>query len=257
VIENEINILTNQLILFSAARTVDNVPTAQLDYSWDWGDGSIDSGVGVYEYAHEWGDISGTQVSYNLTLTVSDGINTGIKEITVNVNNRIPFQIFSDNLSTYTYTAIVMPDVFADDDGTIVAYEWSFPEGVNLEGGVSDRTDDFTSTTSNSANPMPAWDAPGLKSVGLLVTDDDGSQVSTTLSVMVHNQLPVSDFIVRTTATTGSSTIDFRVEDGQVDTPYTFDGRESFDPDGTIGDSHQILPSTGRSQTAHSEIAHR
>ena len=76
VIENEINILTNQLILFSAARTVDNVPTAQLDYSWDWGDGTVDSGVGAYEYAHEWGDISGTQVSYNLTLTVSDGINT-------------------------------------------------------------------------------------------------------------------------------------------------------------------------------------
>jgi PKD repeat protein len=57
---------------------------------------------------------------------------------------------------------------------------------------------------------------------------------------MVHNQLPVGDFIVRTTATSGSSTIDFRVEDGQVDTPYTFDGRDSFDPDGTVGDSSDL-----------------
>jgi PKD repeat protein len=240
VIENEINILTNQLILFSAARTVDNVPSNQLEFSWDWGDGSSDSAVGGYEYAHEWGDISGTLVSYNLTLTVFDGVNTGIKEIIVNVNNRIPIQIFSDNLSTYTYTALVMPDVFTDDDGSIIAYAWSFPSGVNLDGGVSDRTDDFTQTTSNSANPMPAWDSPGLKTVQLTVTDDDGSSVNTTLSVMVHNQLPVGDFIVRTTATSGSSTIDFRVEDGQVDTPYTFDGRDSFDPDGTVGDSSDL-----------------
>ena len=240
VIENEINILTNQLILFSAARTVDNVPSNQLEFSWDWGDGSSDSAVGGYEYAHEWGDISGVLVSYNLTLTVFDGVNTGIKEIIVNVNNRIPIQIFSDNLSTYTYTALVMPDVFTDDDGSIIAYAWSFPSGVNLDGGVSDRTDDFTQTTSNSANPMPAWDSPGLKTVQLTVTDDDGSSVNTTLSVMVHNQLPVGDFIVRTTATSGSSTIDFRVEDGQVDTPYTFDGRDSFDPDGTVGDSSDL-----------------
>ena len=240
VIENEINILTNQLILFSAARTIDNVPSNQLEFSWDWGDGSIDSGLGEYEFAHEWGDISGTMVSYNLTLTVSDGVNTGIKEITVIVNNRIPFQIFSDNLSTFTYTAIVMPDVFADDDGTIVAYTWNFPEGVNLDGGLTDRTDGFTETLSNNANPMPAWDSPGLKTVELTVIDDDGSEVTTTLNVMVHNQLPVGDFIVRTTATTGSSTIDFRVEDGEVDTPYTFDGRDSFDPDGTVGDSSDL-----------------
>ena len=97
------------------------------------------------------------------------GINTGIKEIVVNVNNRIPFQIFSDNLSTNTYTALVMPDVFTDEDGMIVAYAWSFPEGVNLDGGISDRNDDFTQTTSNSANPMPGWDTPGLKTVELLL----------------------------------------------------------------------------------------
>ena len=240
VIENEINILTNQLILFSAGRTVDNVPSDQLQFSWDWGDGTMDMGTGAYTVAHEWGDISGTIVSYNLTLTVSDGINTGIKEIVVNVNNRIPFQIFSDNLSTNTYTALVMPDVFTDEDGMIVAYAWSFPEGVNLDGGISDRNDDFTQTTSNSANPMPGWDTPGLKTVELMVTDDDGSSVNTTLRIMVYNQLPVGDFIVRTTATTGSSNIDFRMEDGQVDTPYTFDGRDSFDPDGTVGDSSDL-----------------
>ena len=46
----------------------------------------------------------------------------------------------------------------------------------------------------------------------------------------------MTDFIVKTT-TSGTSIIDFRVEDGQVETPYTFDGRDSFDPDGIVGDS--------------------
>jgi PKD repeat protein len=45
---------------------------------------------------------------------------------------------------------------------------------------------------------------------------------------------------VRTTASTGSELIDFRATDGQVDTPYTFDGRNSFDPDGTVGDSSDL-----------------
>ena len=56
---------------------------------------------------------------------------------------------------------------------------------------------------------------------------------------MVLNQIPVADFIVKTT-TSGTSIIDFRVEDGQVETPYTFDGRDSFDPDGTVGDSSDL-----------------
>ena len=27
-----------------------------------------------------------------------------------------------------------MPDIFVDDDGTIVSYEWNFLDGVNLDG---------------------------------------------------------------------------------------------------------------------------
>ena len=179
--------------------------------------------------------------SYDLTLTVSDGINTGVKNIEVIVNNRIPYQIFTENLSTSTYNSIVMPDVFKDDDGSIVAYSWFFPDGVNLGGGVTDRSDDFTQTTSSQPNPMPSWDTPGFKTAELTVTDDDGSSVSTTLSIRVLNQNPVADFVVKTTSS-GTSLIDFRVEDGQVETPYTFDGRDSFDPDGTEADDTFAAP---------------
>lgn len=239
LIQEEVSILTNQMILFSASLTNDNVPTQNLSFQWNWGDGTNDGGIGMYEAPHEWGDINGLNVTYNLTLTVSDGINIGVKSILVNVNNRVPFQIFSENLSTFTYTAIVMPDVFKDSDGSLVSYAWFFPEGVNLDGGVTDRDDEFTLTTSNVPNPVPSWDTPGVKSAELTVMDDDGSSVTATLSITVLNQMPVADFIVKTT-TSGTSIIDFRVEDGQVETPYTFDGRNSFDPDGTVGDSSDL-----------------
>jgi len=239
VIEDQVSILTEQLILFSASLTYDNVPTQNLTFEWNWGDGDIDSGVGLFQAPHEWGDINGVNASYDLTLTVFDGINTGVKSIEVIVNNRIPYQIFTENLSTSTYNSIVMPDVFKDDDGSIVAYSWFFPDGVNLGGGVTDRSDDFTQTTSSQPNPMPSWDTPGFKTAELTVTDDDGSSVSTTLSIRVLNQNPVADFVVKTTSS-GTSLIDFRVEDGQVETPYTFDGRDSFDPDGTVGDSSDL-----------------
>ena len=48
VIENEMTLLTDQRILFSAGRTVDNVPIANLEFFWDWGDGTTDAGFGAY-----------------------------------------------------------------------------------------------------------------------------------------------------------------------------------------------------------------
>jgi PKD repeat protein len=240
VIETEISIMTNQKILFSAGRTADNVPTENLQFDWNWGDGTSQSGVGMYSAHHEWGALNSTNETYNLTLSVSDGINLGTKSINVTVNNRVPVQIWSENMTTYTYTPMVMPDVFKDYDGQIVSYAWSFPDGVNLNGGSLDRTDDFTTTSSAQSNPIVGWDNPGLMTVQLTVTDDDGSSSTAQFYVTVLNQMPVSDFLVRTTASTGSELIDFRATDGQVDSPYTFDGRNSFDPDGTVGDSSDL-----------------
>ena len=118
VVADRIEIFTNQRIIFSAYQTADNVPLENLDFEWDWGDGSpVTSGTGLYTANHEWGDVVGPNQTYILTLTVSDGINIGQKTIEIVVNNRLPYQIFSDVLTTYTYTPLLMPDVFTDDDG--------------------------------------------------------------------------------------------------------------------------------------------
>jgi len=225
------------MIQFSASRTIDNVPIQNLVFQWDWGDGTFDNGQGVYVTQHQWGAIDTEVQAYNLTLSVFDGFNTGSKNITVFVNNRVPYQIFSENLTTYTYTSVTMPDVFVDDDGTIVTYEWNFAEGVNLNGGITDRGDDFVQTSSDSPYPAPSWNNPGVKSVSLKVTDDDGSESTAQLFVNVLNQVPVADFTVRATTDGDTVAIDFRAEDGFVDIPYTFDGISSYDIDSATGDS--------------------
>ena len=240
VIEESISLMTNQRILFSAGRSVDNVPIENLYFEWDWGDGTVDSGIGAYLQQHEWGDIQAENETFTLTLSVSDGMNTGIKEIEVTINNRLPIQIYSDQLSTSTYIPLQMPNIFVDDDGEIVSYLWTFEDGVYLGSKAPTRTDDFMMTTSIEANPYVSWDTPGQKSVTLQVTDDDGSQVTAQLYVNVYNQQPIAQFSIRTSTTSGSVPVDFRSEDAKIDTAYTFDGRLSMDPDGQIGDSSDI-----------------
>ena len=242
VIADRIEILTNQRIIFSAYQTADNVPLEFLDFEWDWGDGTpVTSGIGQYTANHEWGDVVGPNQTYILTLTVSDGVNIGQKTIEIIVNNRIPYQIFSDELTTYTYTPLLMPDVFTDDDGENLSLGWVFQDGVNLDGIEVDRNDDFSSTSSAALYPAPAWNTPGMKNVTVTVTDEDGGVSIAELRVNVINQLPVANYIVKESGANGNPQIDFLVSDAQVNVPYTFDGRTSFDVDGTTGTYNDLI----------------
>ena len=241
IIVDNLTILTGQIIQFSADRTTDNVPNSNLQFTWDWGDGDFESGKGVTQTYHLWADGLTAVTVYNLTLTVNDGVNTASKIIEIIVNNRAPGQIFSDLIITETLTATLMPDVFEDVDGEIVGWTWAFEEGVNLDGGTVDRTDLFVDMMSAGQNPMVAWSTPGVKNVNLTVTDNDGVTASAQIMVQVMNQLPVSQFTVRDSGSSGSPIIDFRIEDGKVEVPYTFDGRSSYDPDGMVGDSSDLI----------------
>ncbi len=240
VLTDNLSILTGQIIQFSAERTTDNVPISHLEFTWDWGDGDIEGGKGVSKAFHLWQDGLTAVTTYNLTLTVSDGVNSASTSIEIIVNNRAPGQIYSDLIFTETFTPTMFPTIFSDVDGEIVGWNWEFDEGVNLDGGLVDRTDLFVDMLTTEESPMVAWSTPGTKLVNLTVTDNDGAQSSAQISVKVFNQAPVAQFDVRDSSSTGSPIIDFRVEDGQVDVPYTFNGRDSYDPDGQIGDSTDL-----------------
>ncbi|MEE2747732.1 MAG: PKD domain-containing protein [Candidatus Thermoplasmatota archaeon] len=213
------SLLTSQRVQFSAAQTQDNVPLSQLVFTWDFGDGTILSGMGLYDVSHEWDIGSSGGTPYNLTLTVFDGTHTANMSVTILIQNRVPRQIWFDDLQTTTLTPLIMPMVFTDDDGTIMETEWWFDEDVNFDGGVVNMppASSFSSNHSTDANPLPAWLTPGWKNITIIATDDAGDSSMAVIQVEVLNQRPVAIFP--------------RPNDGDTDTIYTFVS-SSFDPDG-------------------------
>jgi len=217
VISDELVLLTNQRVQFSARGTTDNVPNEELMFTWDWGDGDVESAKGMVEAGHSWVDGSADGIVYTLTLTVDDGLHEVEHAIYIKVLNRLPEQIYDEPLQTSTLTPLTMPTVFEDSDGMIVEYHWYFEGGVNMDGSGMTLTSDYSFTESMLQNPVVGWIEPGLKNVTLQVTDDDGNSSTTLLRVQVFNQRPVAVFS--------------RPSDGTVETQYNFVS-ESFDPDG-------------------------
>ena len=216
-IQDELVLQTNQRVQFSAFGTYDNVPVSKLFFSWDWGDGSTNSGIGLFEVGHSWIDGSGEGTVYSLELLVSDGHQTSQETVMVRVLNREPSQIFSGNLEALAITPLAMPEVFEDEDGIIVEYRWTFEGGVNLEGHGVSLASDFSETSSVEASPIVSWKEPGMKNVSLEVVDDDGNSSIAYLEVEILNQRPVALFE--------------RPSDGEVGDAYIFSS-SSFDPDG-------------------------
>ena len=216
-IEGELIIQTGQRVQFSSFGTTDNVPLSKLFFVWDWGDGSTDSGVGLFEVGHSWVDGSAEGTVYSAELTVSDGNQASQKSLMVKVLNRVPRQVFSEDLQTYAVTPLALPNVFVDDDGIIVEFRWSFDEGVSIGEEMISLSSDFSETSSFEENPVVGWREPGIKNITLEVTDDDGNSTIAHLEVEVLNQRPVALFE--------------RPRDGNIGDAYIFISA-SFDPDG-------------------------
>ncbi len=227
------SLLTSQRIQFSSARTEDNVPLNQLTFTWDFGDGTILNGQGLYEVSHEWAVGSANGTEYILTLYVDDGTHVSNMSVSIMIQNRVPRQIWYENLETTTLTPLSLPTVFIDDDGTIVTTEWFFDENVNLDGGIVTLSSPFMENQSQEANPSVAWSTPGWKNVTVYATDDAGNVSMATLQIEVLNQRPVAIFP--------------RPSDGTTNTMYSFLS-SSFDPDGNSGNMSHNWTITGIEQ---------
>ena len=100
VVSEELVLLTNQQVMFSALGTTDNLPLEELYFEWNWGDGEIESGVGLFESSHSWVDGSAEGIVYTLSLLVSDGIHEVEHSIFIKILNRVPQQIYDAQLQT-------------------------------------------------------------------------------------------------------------------------------------------------------------
>lgn len=111
---------------------------------------------------------------------------------------------------TITFTAADS----TDPDGTIVAYRWKLQ---NQDGVV-------VHTYESAAPGGPTWQFPtaGQYSVVLSVTDDEDATSTTYKRIDAQNRTPTA--VIAVTPTVGQAGV----------TEFAFNGRGSFDPDGSI-----------------------
>jgi PKD repeat protein len=189
-------------VTFDGSGSVDPDGTI-LSYDWDFGDGNTGTGVSP---THVYASIGAYTVS--LSVTDNDGATdsaTTAADITEVINtppvadpngpySEIPFSPVSfDGSGSF------------DSDGTIVSYDWDFDGGI----------------TGTGINPTHEYTSPGIYSVTLTVTDDDGATDSAITTAIISTIVPpVSD-------PNGPYT-------GIALFALTFDGSGSYDSDGTI-----------------------
>jgi len=152
---------------FDASGSTDD--SAIVNYSWDYGDGNIGSGVTAnYTYA-----AAGT---YTVTLTVTDDTSAADSTshaVTVSEPpaNTPPtaFFTFSCNGLTCEFNASG-----STDDGAIVSYSWDYGDG---------------NTGSGMVPPLGhTYSTPDIYPVTLTVTDDDGAPDTATAQIQTKNK---------------------------------------------------------------------
>ncbi|MGP5680072.1 PKD domain-containing protein [Glutamicibacter arilaitensis] len=137
----------------------------ELEYAWDFGDGTEASGP---EAAHEYAE-PGT---YEVTLVVTDehgATGTVANSVQVKVPNTAPeaaFESTVDGLAA-TFSAAASQDA----DGQIVSWEWDFGDG----------------TTGTGAEAMHQYSSSGTKTVTLTVTDNEGATGTASSEVTVQD----------------------------------------------------------------------
>ena len=114
-------VFSGETIRFDASASYDPDGTI-VSYSWDFGDGTIGTGV-IVDHVYADNGI------YTVTLTVTDNDDaTGSATASKNVSNRAPVASFTESATVVAQGETISFDASGsyDPDGTIVAYLWDF-----------------------------------------------------------------------------------------------------------------------------------
>ena len=165
-------IKTNTTILFNASFSYD-LDGSIVNYTWDFGDGSVAYGkVVTHAYAED-----GT---YNVTLTIKDDygdVNQTYME--VNTLNKMPVANFDFSPKTPTdLEEVQFMDLSYDLDGYIDGYIWVFGDG----------------NISYEQNPRHRYGDDGTYNVKQIVIDNGGSYAIITKQITVYNVGPTANF---------------------------------------------------------------
>jgi hypothetical protein len=167
-------------ITFDASESDDvDGPTA-LTFLWDFDDGNTSSDeITAHQFAQKG--------IYNVTLLVSDGISNDTDWIIITILNRNP--IINDVSITPTSPGIGEDVIFnvsaSDEDGIIFEYYWDFGDGNDYSENAS-----FAGDGTFDGEAKHSYAARSTYPVTVTVTDDDGAQNTTQVSVVIANSPP-------------------------------------------------------------------
>ena len=194
----------NTWVRFDGTSSSDSDGTI-VNYAWNFGDGSTDSGSSVW---HRFGT-AGTHV-VTLTVTDDDGAgDTMTQAVQVGALNQAPSAAWAATPSNPAVNEWMQFDATAsaDPDGSIASYAWNFGDGTTDMGSVV----------------WHRFGAAGTYAVTLTVTDDDGATDTATATIQVGptNQPPVAAYSYSPT-------------NPSVNAWVQFDATASTDADGSI-----------------------
>ncbi|OQX23849.1 MAG: hypothetical protein BWK80_23795 [Desulfobacteraceae bacterium IS3] len=183
-----------------------------IEYSWDFGDGSVGTGVSpVHVYQNP-----GT---YTVRLTVTDNSGTSSSrasdEMTVTVNHLPIADAGPDRVAVPGQSLVFDGSGSVDPDGEIKSYEWNFGDGTKAQG----------------ATVTHRYEKSGAFNVLLTVYDNSGHEGAASFdnATVTVNEAPVALARVQL-ANRQSSAVNI-VSPGEK---VVFDGKQSYDPDGKI-----------------------
>ncbi len=166
-----------------AAKTFENI-TFSLDVSnlagllseieWSFGDGT--SAVKGASVGHEFKE-NGT---YEVTVRIAYSGQTATAKVSVSIANRAPVANISISSAPphYSNKAIELTGVASGDmDGTLVSYYWEFGDGE----------------TDNGTSVSHKFVSPGVFTVKLTVTDNDGETGVASLNITVEKDLIITN----------------------------------------------------------------
>ncbi len=197
---------TLEEILFDGSRSFDSDGHI-MNYTWDFGDGGVGYGKFTSNVYQDNGD-------YIVKLRVTDDSgSTGIHEISVQVQNRLPVALLkTEQTEVNTNDEVTFnAEDSSDLDGSILEYYFDFGDGSN-SGWIN------TPTTSHIYS-----DGTMEYTVKLNVKDDDGdiNENNAKLEITVNNRVPIAELSVDLIEA-------FTYED------ITFNAALSIDTDGDI-----------------------
>lgn len=216
--------LTGEQVELNASGSTDPDGDPIARYEWDLdGDETFERDQGTTALLTTQFATIGTR-TVRLRVTDAQGV-TDVSAVEVIVRNRPPTAAFSGPAPAIVGTAGSFDaSTSSDSDGSVARYEWDFDGD-----GVYERD------AGASATAQHTFSSPGVKTVGLRVTDDHGGVATTTASVNVTNR-PVAAF----TATPNPVSLQ---------RPVVFDAAGSSDADGTIVRHEWDLDGNGSFET--------